>query len=65
MPISPRASPIGLPAFRASILASSSKWSSIPSASRRSRSDRSAGAMARQAGNAAFALAMASSTVSI
>ena len=52
MPISPRASPIGLPALRASSSASSSWCSSSASASRCRSAARSAGVTARQAGNA-------------
>ena len=55
IPISPRASAIGLPALRASSVASSSASASSASARPRSSVARSPGATARQAGNAAFA----------
>ena len=55
MPTSPRAPAIGLPTLRDSIRASSSPCSSTSVARRRSRRARSAGATARQAGNAALA----------
>src|SRR5512132_871993 len=65
MPISPRASEIALPALRASSVASSSARSSIASASRWSRAERSAGSTARHPGNAALARAIAASVSSI
>ena len=64
MPISPRASEIGLPALRASSRASSSTFSSSAFARRCSRAERSAGATARQAGKASFARETAASVSS-
>ena len=64
MPISPRASEIGLPALRASIRARSSRCSSSAFASWCSSAERSPGLTARQAGNAAFARATAASVSS-
>src|SRR3954453_4462681 len=64
MPISPRASPIGLPALRASSTDSSSWRSASASARRCSSRARSGGATARHAGNAAFARATAASASS-
>ena len=64
IPISPRASPIALPALRASSTASSSRCSASVSASECSRRARSPGASARQAGRAALAAATARSTSS-
>src|SRR5262245_21987566 len=61
MPISPRASEIGLPTFRASSTASSSACSRTPAARRRSRLARSPGVTARHAGKTALARATASS----
>ena len=64
MPISPRASEIGLPALRASSVARSSARSSIALASRWSSAERSPGATARQAGNARLARSTAASVSS-
>ena len=64
MPISPRASPIGLPALRASSLASSSACSSSAFASRCSSGAPVVGASARHAGKAALARSTAASVSS-
>src|SRR5215212_11579818 len=64
MPISARASRIGLPALRASITDSAEACDWSASASRCSSAARSPGVTARQAGNAAWARATAASSAS-